>query len=98
MAQLLIFRCAWCGEHLADPNSERQARSDKKFCNASCRGKYHRWHRHLETECNRASKAIKHMAEYLQHPMAQQEAAAKLIQLRELIKSEAAANGMVGVR
>ena len=98
MSQLFLFKCAWCARHLSDPDIERQARSDKKFCNASCRGKFHRWKKGLAKHEAQAQRAIDALAGYLDHPIAQQDAARALVGLRKHIENSARIHGVVGVR
>lgn len=92
--QIKVFKCEWCGAHLLEPGSERQPRSDKKFCSKVCRGKYRTWLKRLTVRQERAVKAIEEIAEYLQHPAAQPRAVSALVTIREMIDREAAYNGL----
>lgn len=96
--QLSVFKCAWCGEHLTAPSDGRQMRSDKRFCCTAHRVKHNRWLKMLKSREARAVHEIKLIAEYLQHAQAQATAAEILVRLTEIIKVEARANGMRGVR
>ena len=89
-----VYRCAWCTKHLLEEGSTRQPRSDRKFCSNSCRGKYNRWLKNLEKYEARATGAIKAIAEYIQHPIAQASASGALARMNELIRVEAQANGL----
>lgn len=84
----------WCTKHLLEEGSTRQPRSDRKFCSGSCRGKYNRWLKNLEKHEARAVSAIKAIAEYIQHPIAQPQATYALARMTELIRVEAQANGL----
>lgn len=92
--QLQIFRCAWCGEHLMESGATRQTRSDKRFCSPNCRNRYHRWLHGLRKQERIARRAIKALAEYLDHPIAQPQAAHGLKSLLDTIDQEAQAHGL----
>lgn len=95
---IAVTRCKWCGELLFDSSQERQPRSDKQFCSANHRARYSQWLTRIKTHEERATKAIKELAEYLQHPNAQQAALESMVRLSELMKKEQAWAGVKAVR
>jgi len=96
--RLPINRCLMCNDILFVGEGQRQPRSDKIFCSSLCRGRYNRWLHNLHKHEAKATAAIKAIAEYLQHAQAQEQAAGTLARLDRLLKVEARANGLRGVK
>lgn len=92
--QLQVYKCRWCSKHLFETGTKRQARSDRKFCSASCRGKYNRWLHNLSKYEKIAIKAVQEIAGYLEHPAAAARAAEGLRLIADAIEIEAAAAGL----
>lgn len=93
-----VTRCLWCGEMLLELDSPKQPRSDKKFCNAKHRASYHRWFKNIKKHEAAALVSIGHLADYLQHPIAQETAVGAMVRLRERVTSELAWAGVKAVR
>lgn len=95
---IIVTRCKWCGELLFDGAGERQPRSDKQFCTSVHRARYHQWLRAIKKHEATATKSIKALAEYLQHPAAQATALESMVRLSELMAQEQAWAGVKAVR
>ena len=93
-----VTRCLWCGELLLNSEQSRQPRSDKKFCNSAHRSSYSRWFKNINKYEASASIAIGKLADYLQHPLAQQTACEAMVRLREKVGKEMSWAGVKAVR
>lgn len=94
---MTVFKCAWCAKHLIEPTGLRQTRSDKRFCDASCRGKYHRWKKRLQKLQLQAITAVNLIEPYLEHEAARPDAVAAMKAIRDRSIGHLAWHGVKGV-
>jgi len=83
-----VTKCKWCNEPIFNPDIDKQPRSDKQFCSASHRAKYHRWLTGIKKQYRVASAAIRELSRYLAHVEAREVAATHMIELEKTIKAE----------
>lgn len=93
-----VYKCTWCGTHLLQEGDIRQPRSDKRFCCAAHRVKFHRWLKNLNALMVKMSHDIDEMTKYLDHPQAREQAAKHLSTARQHIDHNLADAGVRRVR